>query len=388
MFDTNYLIIIAVIGYIIYLLFKNNKLKKSLKKELEFQNILKSIPFVLYIKDIDGNILFATDELVKITGISQEKLEKMNVKDIYAEQYWDKMQEEDLRVINTNQIVHSKKPVDIKGVTHWYKITKSPIYDSNKIKGIVVFFNNIDEEKEVEERKSTFMATLTHDMKTPITAQNNMLNLLHDGAFGPLNEEQKEMIRLTRCSNKYMADIVENILETYKYESGSLKLKPEVFDITELINSLCKGSKSLFDEKQLKLNFSCDDEEHYMFADRFQIKRVIINFLSNAVTYGYRNTTIDIDLNISDKHIDLSVKNKSKQISKYDLETIFEKFTQTQLSNFNKASTGLGLYLSKQIIVMHGGEIYAESLEDGTCIFGFRIPVKNEAMEALAKAEA
>lgn len=381
MFSTNFLIIIAVLGCIIYLIMQNKRRKKSLKNKENFPILLKSLPFVLYIKDINGNIIFATDKFGEITGISQKEIETKNVKDIYAKKYQDIIQKEDNDIINLNQTIESEKPISLNGTTHWYKIMKSQVCCSaDNEKRIAVLFNNIDKDKEIEESKSTFMATLTHDMKTPITAQNNMLNLLYEGAFGPLTSEQKEMIRLTSCSNKYMADIVETILETYKYESGSFELKPEVFDITELINSLCKGAIGLADEKHLKLKFLQSSQECFIFADRFQIKRVIINFLSNAITYGFKNTVIEINLKSFDEFIDLSVKNYSKQIPENDLSTIFSKFKKTKLSNFNKASTGLGLYLSKEIIDMHGGEIYANSFEDGICIFGFKIPVKNKAM--------
>ena len=149
--------------------------------------------------------------------------------------------------------------------------------------------------------------------------------------------------------------------------------KKSEFDISELIIELCESVKTLamYNHQQIKftMNQSCT-----IYADKLQIKRVLQNLLSNAITYGFKNTTIEIILKTNKNSIEISVKNISKQIPQNELATIFDKFKKTNFSNFNKAGTGLGLYLSKQIVNLHNGKIYAESLDDGTCIFGFRIP--------------
>lgn len=381
MLNTSIIFFAAATGCIVYLLVLNNRLKKSLKKNKFFHKMVKSLPIVLYLKDTNGNIISATDELAKVTGFSHEELLTKNVKDIYPEKFLEAIKRQDLEIINKKKPIDYEKPIDIVGnTTHWYQVIKSPVFDSeNNVIGITVFYKNIDKEKEIEESKSTFMATLTHDLKTPINAQNNILNLLYEGTFGELNNDQKEMIRLTSCSNKYMADIVFTILDTYQYENGFFNLHYQTFNIIELINSLCKGAESLANEKNFSIQFSHASTIPDIYADRFQIKRVIMNFLSNAITYGFKNTTININLTACGDSIELSVTNISKQIPQNELAVIFDKFKKTKISNFNKASTGLGLYLSKEIINMHNGEIFAKSFEDGTCVFGFKLPIKVKA---------
>lgn len=392
MLNTSIIFFAAATGCIVYLLVLNNRLKKSLKKNKSFHKMVKSLPIVLYLKDLNGNIISATEELAKITGFSHEELVTKNFKDIYPERFWNTIKEQDLQIIKTKQSIDFEKPIDIiENTVHWYQVIKSPVFDSqNNVIGITVFYKNIDKEKEIEECKSTFMATLTHDLKTPINAQNNMLSLLYEGSFGELNAEQKEMIRLTSCSNKYMADIVFTILDTYQYENGFFNLHYETFNIIELINSLCKGAEGLANEKNLTIQFShAATTIADIYADRFQIKRVIMNFLSNAITYGFKNTTINIYLTVCKDNLELSITNISKQIPPNELDVIFEKFKKTAISNFNKASTGLGLYLSKEIINMHGGEIFAKSFEDGTCVFGFVLPLKVKSnAEILEEARA
>ena len=244
---------------------------------------------------------------------------------------------------------------------------------------ILLYFRNINlsnkikNEQEAEKQKQSFLATLVHDLKTPTNAQINTLKLLKSGTFGQLTTEQYHMIELTHDSCRYMSDLMSTIMETYNCDYGHVHLQKSEFDISELIIELCESVKTLamYNHQQIKftMNQSCT-----IYADKLQIKRVLQNLLSNAITYGFKNTTIEIILKTNKNSIEISVKNISKQIPQNELATIFDKFKKTNFSNFNKAGTGLGLYLSKQIVNLHNGKIYAESLDDGTCIFGFRIP--------------
>ena len=244
---------------------------------------------------------------------------------------------------------------------------------------ILLYFRNINlsnkikNEQEAEKQKQSFLATLVHDLKTPTNAQINTLKLLKSGTFGQLTTEQYHMIELTHDSCRYMSDLISTIMETYNCDYGNVHLQKSEFDISELIIELCESVKTLamYNHQQIKftMNQSCT-----IYADKLQIKRVLQNLLSNAITYGFKNTTIEIILKTNKNSIEISVKNISKQIPQNELATILDKFKKTNFSNFNKAGTGLGLYLSKQIVNLHNGKIYAESLDDGTCIFGFRIP--------------
>lgn len=233
--------------------------------------------------------------------------------------------------------------------------------------------NKIRCEKEAEKHKQSFLATLVHDLKTPTNAQINTLKLLKNGTFGQLTTEQYHMVELTHDSCKYMSDLIGTIMETYNCDYGNIHLQKTEFDISKLIKELCESVKTLAIYNHQQIKFSMN-EDCSIYADKLQIKRVLQNLLSNAITYGFKNTIIEINLITNKNSIEISVKNISRQIPKNELKTIFDKFKKTNFSNFNKAGTGLGLYLSKQIINLHNGKIYAQSFEDGTCIFGFKIP--------------
>ncbi len=160
----------------------------------------------------------------------------------------------------------------------------------------------------------------------------------------------------------------------------------------ELVNELCEETKGLRREKNQVINLQKISEDCSIYADKLQIKRVILNLLSNAVAYGYCNTVININIKVSKNSFEFYIENVSKQIPQEELCKIFDKYYKTKDSYFNNSERGLGLYLVKQIIEKHKGRVYAKSSAGGICTFGFVIPnylpAKNEKSRPLLKKSA
>jgi signal transduction histidine kinase len=240
----------------------------------------------------------------------------------------------------------------------------------------------IKKAKETETSKQAFVATVVHDLKTPTNAQINSLNLLKNEALGKLNSEQQEIVNLTQESCKYMSNLIGTIMETYKNDYCNIQLEMSEFDVVKLINTLCEETKILSQNKRQTVNFYPQAASINIFADKLQIKRVIQNLISNAITYGFCDTTIEIfAISNNSNSFEFYVKNVSNPIPPIELSTIFDKYKRTKYACKNKISTGLGLYLSKQIIESHKGKVYARSTNDGTCTFGFIIPAKTKSIE-------
>lgn len=226
--------------------------------------------------------------------------------------------------------------------------------------------------KEKNEYEKSFVAEITHDLKSPTRAQANMLDLLLKGYFGELNPKQYEMLKLLSNSSNYMSNLIGTLITDYKYESTKLRLKKTKFDILKLTQIVVQNNKYLANDKKQTIIINCN-KKCILYADKLQIERVIFNLLSNAITYGFKNSNIIIDIKNNDTTCNFSITNKSFPINKKDLKNIFKKFSKTRNSKYNKDSTGLGLYTAKKIIDLHSGSIYAQCTNDGLFIFGFKI---------------
>ena len=145
-----------------------------------------------------------------------------------------------------------------------------------------------------------------------------------------------------------------------------------------MINETVNELSHLFTEKGQRLVLLGAQNTEPIIADKFQLKRVIINFLSNAVNYGYKNTEIIVSVKIDKNNISLDVQNNAPYIPPEKMVDMYKKYKSSNNAKFQKTGTGLGLYLAKQIVDAHNGTVYATSTEDNVCNFGFSIPTKRK----------
>ena len=376
-----FIFILSILSTI--LLYREINRNKNYKAEYYYKKyLLEEFPIGIYIKDTKGNIVFANNTFKKISGIKNNT----NIYNIYPEHLISNIQSDDKELIAKHKVFQKEIKLNFnEKEPHYYKITKKPIFSNkNKILGFLILLEKIDTEKEIEATKETFIANLAHDLKSPTFAQINTLSLLSQGTFGKLSSEQKEMIELTKQSCKYLADLISTILDTYRLHNGKISLHLEKTNLSDIITFVCKDFEKLATEKQQTIHF-IKTNDCFINADKLQIKRVISNILSNAIQYGFAKTNIIVNLEISNSIIEFSVTNKSKPISNKELSTIFDEFNKTSMSHFNNASTGLGLHLTKQIIEMHNGKMFACSSEDGNCTFGFKLKVADKNNVTIAK---
>ena len=172
---------------------------KKLEKQIliqysQMKTIIDSASFIMYLKNIDGTILLANKELAELSGISIHKISGINADTFFKTS--EIIKKEDKQVIETRKTITFQRLIEMQdGTSSWFKIIKTPVLDDvGNVVSIVVILQNIDAEKDLEDRKNTFIATLTHDLKTPTIAQIKALDLLTDNIVGPLNVEQIDII--------------------------------------------------------------------------------------------------------------------------------------------------------------------------------------------------
>ncbi len=221
----------------------------------------------------------------------------------------------------------------------------------------------------------TYMATLSHDLQIPAIAQLRALELLLSGQLGSFNNEQKELLELTRNSCRYLYNMVKTLLSAYKFESSEIVLNYEVFNINTLIQEAIDETLYMTEENLTNIYFN-PPEEYFICADRFAIKRVILNLLSNAINFAFPSSDIFVTLKYKCNKIMFVVTNTSNYISPEKMRDIFNKYV-TRSTKYNKVGVGLGLYLAKKIVKMHKGKIIARSSQDNFNSFGFIIPANS-----------
>ena len=351
------------------------------EKQLQLTAILNNMPFMAWLKDDESKFLAVNEAFAEICGDTVENIIGKTDFDYFPKDHSELYVTEDNLVMQIKKTSQTEDLIVGPEGTKLHETFKSPVFDDKgNVIGTVGLARDITEIKEIAVQKETFVATLTHDLKVPTVAQIRALELLLKGSMGQLQDEQSEILEQVLNSCKYMLNMISTLLSTYRYDDGIKKIHYEEFDFINLVSECCNEIACLAKEKEQTLLIKNKSTQNLISADRLEIKRVITNLISNAIYYSLNNSPIEISMEEINNEIILLVNSHSQVIQAEILENLFNKY----VSNAPKVqNSGLGLYLSKQIITAHNGHIIAESDEINGNTFGFRLPQKGSVNETI-----
>ena len=336
----------------------------------------------IIIIDAKGNIEQVNPACENMVGLSADALQKMKIQEIaYTDNpLLNKSQKSSVKsailglscensefllrdLYIRNVLTEEAIPVEIN-----FAALSSEDSDIERFVGVI---RNFSVQKETERLRDDFIATLTHDLRTPLLAAIQTLKFFIDGSLGELKDQQKILLSTMLQSNEDLLGLVNALLEVYRFESGKLSLCKTVFNVKDLIKQCYDELEPLSVKKDISFNLTCDfDDEILIDADRAEIKRVIINLCGNALNYTNKGGTIDIIAKIVSNGLMFSVVDNGNGIPKEDIPHLFMRFSQGT-GKKRSTGTGLGLYLSRQIIEAHGGKIWVESKVNTGSEFSF-----------------
>lgn len=254
----------------------------------------------------------------------------------------------------------------------------SPIHGLATTKeSFVIVLMDITHFKELEKLKENFVATLTHDLRVPLLAENHTLKYLIKGSYGELSEHQKVAAENMLKSNQDLLKLVNTLLDVYKYESGTLQLYKEPVNIYNLVSECSSDLYPLSKKNSNTVINNVNRDIPDIFVDRNELKRVFTNLIGNAIIYTQENGLIIIEAEQNTSNIIIKVIDNGKGIPENELKAIFDRYFSSS-KKFRKVGTGLGLYLSKQIINAHDGKIWVESTIGKGSTFYFSLPLNTE----------
>ena len=350
--------------------------EKLIDKNYQLNTLLEYLPFYVYMKDKNRNLIVATERTKNFVTKGVDNFSGEVTIDIPLSE--EQAANEDNYVLqNKKYLFKEKAAIDISGKTHWYRIHKIPILtENNDVNGLVTIAKNIDNEKQLETQKNLFLATLSHDLKNPLQAQISSLNMLYRQLVDKMNDDQKEIFELIIESSNYMKTMLCTLLKTCKDSDGAIQLERKIFDMKKVISRAVKEIKELATSKHVQLTVTSNSDENNVFADENQMRRVVSNLLNNAVNYAFENTEVKIYLVSKDDKFFLKIENQSDIISDSLKKHIFDKYVCSDNLQ-NNSQTGLGLYFCRKIVEAHEGQIRLYNNEYSNT-FEVELPLTNE----------
>jgi two-component system NarL family sensor kinase len=228
-------------------------------------------------------------------------------------------------------------------------------------------------ERKLSQIREDFIATLTHDLKTPLLGEQKTLHYLAEEAFGSINEEQREAILALERSTQRQLELVENLLAVYRQDNTGVELRLALLDLDELIADILTEVQALANERSIKLDYICRRTPPKVYGDGLQLKRVLANLIHNALNYTPAGKAITVNVLEQPHELTVEVIDSGPGLSEEDVQNIFSRFYRAEGSR-HIIGTGLGLYLSQQLITAHRGRIWAESVKPRGCKFSFTVP--------------
>ncbi|MFV5699609.1 ATP-binding protein [Flavobacterium sp. ZT3R17] len=258
-------------------------------------------------------------------------------------------------------------------------INKKLTDTSNELKKISEQLKNANQElvnKDIQ--KDEFLDTVTHELRTPITAIRAASEILHDDDDIP-EELRKQFLQNIISESDRLNRLIDKILDLEKFETGKQKIYLSKNNISKTIKNTLNSVKQLIKNKNITIEFSETSKEIKAFYDEERIVQVIHNLVSNAIKFcSDTNGKITISIHENKDVVEVSIHNNGKGIKDEDFEAIFDKFYQSRNQNVKKPiGSGLGLAICKQIIEHHKGQIWAESTEGNGATFIFTLPNYN-----------
>ena len=230
--------------------------------------------------------------------------------------------------------------------------------------------------KELDKLKDQFLANMSHELRTPLNSIIGYADVLIHGMVGEISPEQMRCVRDIAASGNHLMSLINDILDLSKIEAGHMTLEPTTFPIQKLLEEVQTTISPLIEKKSQALLVEQTDGLPALTADRFRIKQILLNLLSNANKFTPHEGTITVSCHLADStSIIFSVADNGIGINLEDQENIFEKFRQASNSSAQKTmGTGLGLNISRRLVEMHGGRIWVESEYGHGAIFSFALP--------------
>lgn len=371
---TNHIVaLLSVITITVIYLVKHIRLNLYLQKEAlsakinakekdeQLKCMMENMPIFAFLKDKSGRLVIGSAAFESVVG-AKGKLDTLHQKDIVSEECFQYSITEDAEVYRTKKpMVVEREIAFVNQSSFLARVRKAPVFDSlGEIKYLLVMYENIESEKEIERQKEYFIETLIHDLKIPTLAQLRGLELIQNGTVGEINVDQKELLNQIVDSCKYILDMISMVLKTYRFENGQKHFVFEYFSLAELLLESFEVVSHIAQEKNVEFVYAHNGENVIIEADKADIKVVILNLLSNAVMYSNRNEKIIVNIEQLDNYLQIIISSTGITLSERECRTMFNKMTG-DTPKYTTVGHGIGLYLCKKIVESHNGRICAST---------------------------
>jgi two-component system NarL family sensor kinase len=268
-------------------------------------------------------------------------------------------------------IVNRSIAVLALGITGWLAV-RTRRYEEE----IIRQKTQLEAQEKLAVMREDFISTLTHDLKTPLLGAIETIKGFQSGLFGEINHQQKKVLAMMLRSHHSSLSLVQTLLDVYRNDAEGMQLQCEPVNLASIAADVIATLTDLATTRQVCVVLSCGESDFsshfWVNGDILQLRRVFTNLISNGINYSPRGGRVEVKLETNGEFQFVKILDNGQGITPAEFSYLFERFYQGR-SDRQATGTGLGLYLTRQIIEAHGGKIWAENRLPQGAIFVFRL---------------
>lgn len=362
---------------------ENSNLSKIMSEKLRIETIIEQMQDVIIGINEKQEILFINTAAKTILSLNDRKVEGLSVaeiarnNDLFKSIMAEEKAGKPFKIVVDGKDSHFQLEVGEITVPNLSPDPAATLAIAKKSAGKVYILRNVTEFKERDEAKSNFIATISHELKTPISAIKMSAKLLADNRVGHLNTEQSQLTQHISEDAERLLKITYELLDLSQVETGNIQLNFVSTQPEQILTYAIKAVKFEADQKGITIEQNLPPGIPAVHADVEKTAWVMINFLSNALRYSPAKGKVAIEVVVKDEMVEFSVRDTGKGIEAQYRERLFDRYFQVPTDGQNKSGSGLGLAISKEFIAAQGGGIGVESEVGEGSRFYFTLPMAN-----------
>ena len=345
--------------------YEHSNLSKLMVEKRRIETIINNFKDAIIGLDEKKHVLFANPVALNILGLNEEDMIGKYAADVavYNDLFRALLQNDDkeklLKIfVDNKESYFTKESLDI-------------INGETNI-GLVIILRNITRYQELDVAKTNFIATISHELKTPISSIKMSLKLIEDQRIGSLNEEQKKLLDNIKEDSQRLLKITAELLDMAQVESGNIQLNIQSIRPEMIVEQAVKSAQNLADLKNITIELKFAPGLGPLRADADKTSWVLLNYLTNAIRYAREDSKVIVSVFSKDNKTVFSVQDFGRGIEEKYLSKVFDRFFQVP-GTAASGSTGMGLAISREIIEKQGGKVSTESVFGSGSTFSFTL---------------
>jgi two-component system, NtrC family, sensor histidine kinase KinB len=347
--------------------YNSSSLSKLMMEKRRIETLINNMHDPVIGLDENKNILFTNQQALKIAGLKEEEIVGKNAEQISITNDLIRSLLQDIVIPDNKPPKNQNTPLKIfaDGKESYFEkeilnINIIPTGEQfSKTVGHVIILRNVTPYKELDFAKTNFIATVSHELKTPISSIQLSLQLLQNERVGLMNPEQKNLLQSINEDSSRLLSITAELLNITQVESGKIQLGILPTEARDMLMYAIRANKAQAEQKQINFEINCPETLPKVLADNEKTAWVLTNLISNAILYSYDNSKIYVTVEEKDSQIRFTVKDTGQGIAPQYKAKIFDRYFR--IPGTTKEGTGLGLSISKEFIEAQGGTISVES---------------------------